>query len=289
MSKKEHNNDFIILGINDGHDASAAIMVNGELIAAAQEERWTRLKADYGYPKNSISYCLKEAAVDTKDINIVALSSLGWNPVLTYLKRNANFDVDDWIREQNDFWVYELGLKDFNCKPSYYQVFKDVAKKKGWQLDNFYPIQGLIEEYIKEGDKVKLPVIRRKAISEQLNINESKILEMVHEDCHRYYAYYGSRIEKPAIVLTAEGCGDYSNHTVSFRLGDNKIYHTKENHIAHIYQYITLLLGMKPAQHEYKVMGLAPYANIREVEKSYRVFKDILKVDDLKIVYDKKP
>ena len=47
---------------------------------------------------------------------------------------------------------------------------------------------------------------------------------------------------------------------------------------------------MKPAQHEYKVMGLAPYANIKEKEKSYQVFKDILKIDDkLNIVYDKKP
>ena len=52
--------DKIILGIHDAYDASAAIMVNGEIIATAQEERYSRLKGDYGYPENAINYCLRK-------------------------------------------------------------------------------------------------------------------------------------------------------------------------------------------------------------------------------------
>ena len=52
---------------------------------------------------------------------------------------------------------------------------------------------------------------------------------------------------------------------------------------------MTLLLGMKPSQHEYKVMGMAPYANKFEINKCLKVFMDVLKVKKLNIVYKKKP
>jgi carbamoyltransferase len=65
---------------------------------------------------------------------------------------------------------------------------------------------------------------------------------------------------RPGAGFAAEGIGDYSNGTVSIfsEEGRRELAATRDNHIGHIYQYITLLLGMKPAQHEYKVMGLAP-------------------------------
>jgi carbamoyltransferase len=49
-----------ILGISAFyHDAAAALVVNGEIVAAAQEERFTRKKHDQSYPKNAIDFCLK--------------------------------------------------------------------------------------------------------------------------------------------------------------------------------------------------------------------------------------
>ena len=71
--------------------------------------------------------------------------------------------------------------------------------------------------------------------------------------------------------------------------GRRELAHTVENHIGHIYQYVTLLLGMKPAQHEYKVMGLAPYARSDALDEAYEVFRDVLDVDRLRIVYRDKP
>ncbi len=56
-----------VLGISAFyHDSAAAIIVNGEIIAAAQEERFTRKKHDASYPKNAINYVLKEAGFKIK-------------------------------------------------------------------------------------------------------------------------------------------------------------------------------------------------------------------------------
>ena len=53
-----------ILGISAFyHDSAAALVVDGEIVAAAQEERFTRKKNDAGFPRYSIEYCLSEAAL----------------------------------------------------------------------------------------------------------------------------------------------------------------------------------------------------------------------------------
>ena len=53
-----------ILGISAFyHDSAAALVVDGEIIAAAQEERFTRVKHDFGFPKNAIDYCLAAGAL----------------------------------------------------------------------------------------------------------------------------------------------------------------------------------------------------------------------------------
>lgn len=62
-----------ILGISAFyHDAAAALVVDGEIIAAAQEERFTRKKHDLGYPRNSIEYCLSYAGLAARDIDYVS-------------------------------------------------------------------------------------------------------------------------------------------------------------------------------------------------------------------------
>ena len=59
-----------ILGISAYyHDSAAALVVDGEIVAAAQEERFSRKKHDAKFPKNAIAYCLKEAATNLQDID----------------------------------------------------------------------------------------------------------------------------------------------------------------------------------------------------------------------------
>jgi len=62
-----------ILGISCFyHDAAAALIKDGEIIAAAQEERFTRKKHDFNFPENAIKYCLNEAGIETRDLSYVA-------------------------------------------------------------------------------------------------------------------------------------------------------------------------------------------------------------------------
>jgi carbamoyltransferase len=54
------------------HDASAAILRNGTLIAAAEEERFSRVKHDFGFPSRAIAFCLEQAGIEGKDVDHVA-------------------------------------------------------------------------------------------------------------------------------------------------------------------------------------------------------------------------
>ena len=61
-----------ILGISCYfHDASAALIEDGILIAAAEEERFTRKKHDYEFPHNAINFCLEQAGIEGQDLDYV--------------------------------------------------------------------------------------------------------------------------------------------------------------------------------------------------------------------------
>lgn len=289
---------MIILGMQEAHDASCCIMKDGKVIAAAQEERFSGRKGDYGLPIKVINACMNEVGLTRKDIDLVALASKNWNPVLTKIKRNANFSVQDWVDEQNYYWLPKI-YKGKN--PDYYKLYKD---KPDFVYDTIYDMNHLLTGYMDKNEMEQMQEVRTVAVEKWLGIDRSKVVFVTHEDCHKYYAWLGSDLQyKNCTVITSEGVGDYSNGTVSPVCMDLRNsfkgykqmcldYETKimtENHIGHIYQYITLLLGMKPAQHEHKVMGLAPYANEKEVEKAYKVFKDVMKVEDGRIIFNKRP
>ena len=61
-----------ILGISCYyHDAAAALIIDGKIVAAAEEERFSRVKHDSGFPKKAIAFCLSRAKLDAKDLNYV--------------------------------------------------------------------------------------------------------------------------------------------------------------------------------------------------------------------------
>jgi carbamoyltransferase len=61
-----------ILGISAFyHDSAAALVVDGEIVAAAQEERFTRIKADHNFPQNAVDYCLKQAGIEPEQLDYV--------------------------------------------------------------------------------------------------------------------------------------------------------------------------------------------------------------------------
>ena len=61
-----------ILGVSAFyHDSAAALVVDGRIVAAAQEERFTRKKHDDGFPKHAVDYCLSEAGIDPSQLDYV--------------------------------------------------------------------------------------------------------------------------------------------------------------------------------------------------------------------------
>ena len=61
-----------VLGISAFyHDSAAALLVDGQIVAAAQEERFTRKKHDHEFPKHAVDYCLREAGINPKDLSYV--------------------------------------------------------------------------------------------------------------------------------------------------------------------------------------------------------------------------
>src|SRR6478672_11302700 len=62
-----------ILGISAFyHDSAAALVVDGRIIAAAQEERFTRIKHDFAFPAHAVAYCLRAAKLTPADLAYVA-------------------------------------------------------------------------------------------------------------------------------------------------------------------------------------------------------------------------
>jgi carbamoyltransferase len=74
-----------ILGINAYHgDASAALVINGKLVAAAEEERFRRIKHWAGFPSEAIRYCLQAGNIGLSELDHIAINS---DPKANLLKK----------------------------------------------------------------------------------------------------------------------------------------------------------------------------------------------------------
>jgi carbamoyltransferase len=112
----------VILGISAFyHDSAAALIINGEIIAAAQEERFTRKKHDSSYPENAINYCLKEANLFLDQVNYIAFYDkpfLKFERLLeTYVAfapkglQSFRMSMPIWLREK--LFLKDMLIKEF--------------------------------------------------------------------------------------------------------------------------------------------------------------------------------
>lgn len=273
---------MIILGINDGHHASAALMVDGVLVSAAAEERFTRRKGEHGFPRHAIKACLDIAGVDSVDIARVSIATLDLPPIYFMVRRDSDFTVADYWREQNQYWYPVIYEKQ---KIAYLDIFKDKIDPDNFVYDRSF----LRDDHDVEG----MRKARSAYASRFLGVSEENINFCDHHACHAYYGLLVSPARnREHLVYTADGWGDGCNGSVwkgSFDNGLTLIKRTANCHIGRMYRYMTLLLGMKPAEHEYKVMGLAPYGNPRYAEAAYQVFSETLQVDGLDFRYNVEP
>ena len=272
-----------ILGIHDGHNASACILINGEVIAAIGEERLSRNKHQYGFPFKSIKKVLEISNLAINDIDKVAMSTKTLPPRYFLTQRNSNFSIKDYWIEQKEYW-YPILVE--GRKASYTEIFKTHINKNKFPYD-----LNLIKD---EDDHEGMWAARKKHVCDYLKIKKNQVEVFDHHKAHAAYGYCTSPLykKKKLLVFSIDGGGDNTNATISIcsKNGDVKEISRSSNcNIGRLYRAMTLLLGMRPSDHEFKVMGLAAYNTSNHAINAYKVFKETLKVDGLGFDYKIKP
>jgi len=264
-----------ILGIMIGTNSTAALMKDGELIACASEERFRRKKNIGVYPSQAVEYCLREASLRPEDLDIVVFDSISFNYHHWVVDRDGSFTIQDWIREQNEYWkptIYDKKEVD------YFDIFKDKI------IADHYTSE-IVKNYIKPNKDIRPTLVANHLGNGIKNFQNSS-----HYESHHYYGYYLSPFREDQILsFVIEGWGDGTNATVAMFEGGvyKELYKTSLCNIGRLYRYMTLLLGMKPNEHEYKVMGLAAYNS--HYDQVVEILNKTLYVDGIEFKYHEKP
>ena len=212
-----------ILGISAFyHDSAATILVDGKIIAAAQEERFTRKKHDPSYPFNAIEFVLNFAKIKLSE-------------------------VDQIIFFEKPFLKFERLLETYVAfAPRGFKSF--CMAMPLWLKDKLFQKKMLFDK-LKRHDN---------------DFNDiKKIYFSDHHLSHAASAFFPSPFEE-AVVLTADGVGEWATTTVAIGKGNN-LEIKKEIHFPHslglLYSAFTYYTGFKVNSGEYKLMGLAPYGS----------------------------
>jgi carbamoyltransferase len=252
-----------ILGVNDGHSAAAALMSDGKIITSVSEERFTRQKNQFGFPINAIKYSLEHAKITGNDLDLVVIS---WkNPFQISLYQD--------ISDTNNSTLSVSGSFQEFFKSRVIRRWPSTAYFHEWMRKKYEAIN-----YDRFNNR------RIRTISNFLGITNDKILLADHHICHAHYAYYANQNRKSVmIVFTLDGQGDNSCAMVTKI--DNEEFEPlavtpRWRSLGEIYQHTTKFMGMKPLEHEYKVMGLAPYASPDATERTYKIMQNYVKVKD---------
>src|SRR3990172_4044089 len=248
---------MIVLGVSETHCATAALLVDGAVVGCASEERFSRLKNDAGYPRRAVDAPPRELALAPAQIDHDVLAGTR-SPSYARLNRVMRAAAD--VRQ-------------------YYGVRLDAprrglagrARRLGARLGLLDPAPG------------KAPLAdaeRRGLVTAHLGLDAGRVAIVDHHACHAAAAYLGSPFGgAPALVLTNDNSGDGLCATVSTGRGTAVERHeatrSGPGSLGSFYTLVTLLLGMKPGEHEYKVMGLAPYAPARQAERALAALRDV--------------
>jgi len=213
-----------ILGISAFyHDSAAALIDNGEIVAAAQEERFTRKKHDPGFPSNAVAFCLEYGGLSINELDAIVFYD---KPLLKFERLLETY-----------YAFAPKGVRSF------------LTAMPVWIKEKMFLKRLINEELEKLGyDKKKKKV---------------KMLFPEHHLSHAASAYYPSPFEKSAILTidgvgewaTASIClGEGKDISI---LKELRFPHS----LGLLYSAFTYFLGFRVNSGEYKLMGLAPYGN----------------------------
>lgn len=231
-----------ILGLIDiPQDNAACLLQDGRIVAAAEEERFVRIKHAKGYfPINAIQYCLREGGIEMKDVDYIAL---GW-----------------------DVHKYPTHMAEFFLRGSHRYPSKDAISVE-WEINELHHwtpetyTKGILENLVAGGFKLD-------------QIPEIKYIP--HHYSHAASAYFCSGFDHAA-VITLDGSGE-ENATVIWEGRNGELRKIKEfntpNSLGWFYAAFTKHGGFEPYDGEGQYMGLAPYG--KENSKYMRLVEQVL-------------
>jgi len=245
-----------ILGVHDGWTATAALLKDGRIVAAASEERFTRVKNQPFMPFNAIQYVLSEGRVERNELDWVVLSSNYYFP------------------------VPELDRTQFSLYKSLVEPFARLTFSKSKRLSKL------------AGKKIAPSILRSKVTTKRiallarfLQIEEEKIVTADHHTLHAVSTLFASPLDKNerTLIFTMDAEGDFVSSTVYLWENSNLkrlVYSSYADSLGILWVNITKYLGMKPHEHEYKVMGLAPYAPEYGIKKVLPKLRRLITLKD---------
>ncbi|HUO35377.1 MAG TPA: carbamoyltransferase C-terminal domain-containing protein [Candidatus Acidoferrum sp.] len=240
-----------VIGVHLGHNSAAALVQDGKLTFALQEERLTRTKNQGGTPRGVLG-----------EINSRFLPSLQRQTEVPVVLAGRNQSVCYW---QRDEIIRNYGQSTVGFVGN----VKRLARKNS-TISNFI-------------NQVKTDRLEQE-ISPSVDRTCIHAIGLDHHSCHAASAYFGwGKLDERVLVLTCDGAGDCLCATVN--IGDRgelqRIAQVNEEHsLGALYGKITYLCGMVPMEHEYKLMGLAPYAeNSSEAKSIAAIFGQLFEFD----------
>jgi len=259
---------MIILGINAYHgDAAAALIRDGRLIAAAEEERFNRIKHSAGFPAAAIRWCLQEAGIDITQVDHVGIS----RDPSAHLHKKVLFAATRAAKQVSLGRLRGAEVVETLDTTSTSQNGKSNGRGTGVlqqvrdRLQNAARVRDLKDELARlfEIPKAKL---------------RTEFHNIEHHRAHLASAFYVSPFDRAAL-LSIDGFGDFIS-TMWANGAGNSIEILGQVEYPHstgiVYTATTQFLGFPHYGDEGKVMGLAPYGTPRFINE----FRDILRTEE---------
>jgi carbamoyltransferase len=210
------------------HDSAAALVEDGRVVAAAQEERFTRKRHDAGFPAEAIRYCLRAGKVDLDEVDHIVFFE---KPLIKFERLLETYLAN----APRGFASFRMAIPLW-------------IKDKLFQKANLEKALAALAPEGKAGGKLG-----------------DRLLFAEHHQSHAASAFFPSPFEE-AVVLTMDGVGEWATTSVSVGRG-NTLEPKREIRFPHsiglLYSAFTYYTGFKVNSGEYKVMGLAPYGEPR--------------------------
>lgn len=284
---------MIILGFHCGHNASAALMIDGRMVGAVQEERFSKRKNQVAFPARSIGHLVKvHLGGDVGRIDKVAMATTEVDPVGLAVARYSNFSVADHVKENHEYWkpVFYDGVP--NEGAYWREMFRRGERLNADQnIDVSYMHSDQpLEQLVRFVSDIARPAAMRDRFGYR---GPCEALD--HHSCHAYYAFHGAVLppawQRDALVLTADSWGDGLNWSAWVAEVDGTLRRVgfgADHGVARIYRNVTLIMGMKPNEHEYKVMGLSGYSRpSKYVDAVHQILSDVLDFRDGRFIRNK--